>query len=242
MSHGPDFYDDPVVFETYLAHRRNPENPNTTLEEPLFRELVGDVRSARIVDLGCGAADTGRWALDAGAAGYVGIEGSRRMVELARRTLAGTLGTVLKQDLAAWSPEPASTDLVVSRLALHYVEHLDGVLAAARRALASGGRLVISVEHPVITSCNRSYDHGGQRTDWTVDDYFTTGARQVRWMGGTLTKYHRTVEDYFSLVQQAGFVIDALRESRPARARFTRDEEYARRARIPLFLFIQARG
>jgi hypothetical protein len=74
-----------------------------------------------------------------------------------------------------------------------------------------------------------------------VDDYFTTGARETSWMGGNVYIYHRTVEDYFRALQDAGFVVEQLRESRPQRELFADEQTYARRMRIPLFLFLAGR-
>jgi hypothetical protein len=73
-----------------------------------------------------------------------------------------------------------------------------------------------------------------------VDDYFVTGRRVTNWLGSRAVKYHRTVEDYFATLQSAGLAVEALRESRPERARFTDDATFARRQRIPLFLIMAA--
>jgi len=100
---------------------------------------------------------------------------------------------------------------------------------------------VFSVEHPVITSCDRGWAAGTLRQDWVVDDYFVTGARENAWMGGTVRKYHRTVEDYFRALQHAGFTVEQLRDSRPQRAQFADQQVYERRMRIPLFLFLSGR-
>jgi hypothetical protein len=54
-------------------------------------------------------------------------------------------------------------------------------------------------------------------------------------------KYHRTVEDYFRALQEAGFVVEQLRESRPQREQFAEEQTYERRRRIPLFLFLAGR-
>jgi hypothetical protein len=73
-----------------------------------------------------------------------------------------------------------------------------------------------------------------------VDGYFSTGIRVTNWMGGTVQKYHRTIEDYVHLLQSAAFRVDALREARPQREHFQDESTYARRMRIPLFLIIAA--
>jgi hypothetical protein len=74
-----------------------------------------------------------------------------------------------------------------------------------------------------------------------VDDYFASGARETAWLGGTVRKYHRTIEDYFRALQDAGFVVEQLRESRPRREHFADEQTYQRRKRIPLFLFLAGR-
>ena len=56
-----------------------------------------------------------------------------------------------------------------------------------------------------------------------------------------MCKYHRTVEDYFRALQEAGFVVEQLRESRPQREQFADEQTYERRRRIPLFLFLAGR-
>jgi hypothetical protein len=129
---------------------------------------------------------------------------------------------------------------VTSRLALHYIQAIEVLFIRVYQALTEGGRLIFSIEHPVITSCDRAWQNDGPRQDWIVDNYFETGPRVTAWMGGEVLKYHRTIEDYFSALRDAGFVIDALRESRPQRSRFQNEATYERRKRIPLMIFFSA--
>jgi SAM-dependent methyltransferase len=159
------------------------------------------------------------------------------MVAAARQTLEGTTGKIHQAAMETWCYLEAAFDLVVSSLALHYVAEIEVVLAGVYRALVAGGRFVFSVEHPVITSCARGWQTP-QRQDWIVDDYFVAGPRETSWLGGQVIRHHRPVEDYVDALQQAGFVLDRLRESRPERERFTDAAEYERRRRIPLFLFL----
>jgi hypothetical protein len=69
---GGAFYDDVGVFTTYMHHRQWSANPNDTIAEPVFLELLGDVRNKRALDLGCGDGRFGRYLLDAGALSYLG--------------------------------------------------------------------------------------------------------------------------------------------------------------------------
>jgi SAM-dependent methyltransferase len=238
---GSEFYDDDKVFATYTTRRETQiDSPNETLEKPVFNELTGDLSHLRILDLGCGNAAFGLEAMRKGCRSYLGIDGSRNMVEAAQKKLSGTDGKVVHAAIETWDYPSRQFDLITSRLALHYVQEVEPVFARIYQALTDGGRLVFSVEHPVITSCDRAGQTGGVHQDWIVDGYFETGLRITKWMGGEVIKYHRTVEDYFAALRAAGFVIDALRESRPQRAQFRDPATYERRKRIPLMLFFSA--
>lgn len=93
---GSAFYDDEIIFNTYMASRSRSHNPNDTLEKPVILELVGELTNQRILDLGCGDAAFGREALIKGCQSYLGVEGSRKMVEVARRRkLTGTTGNIV---------------------------------------------------------------------------------------------------------------------------------------------------
>jgi SAM-dependent methyltransferase len=237
---GPVFYDDGQVFATYIASRKRTDNPNDTLEGPSLWEILGPVRGLRVLDLGCGDARFGRALLDAGCAVYLGIEPSENMHRAACAVLAGTDGEAVRSTIEDWTYPAETFDVVVSRLALHYVEDVGAVCANVYGALVTGGRFVFSVEHPVITSCDRARPPGGKRQDWVVDDYHVAGRRVTDWLGGTVAKYHRTVEGYFGALREAGFTVDQLREGHPQRDRFASEETYRRRLRIPLFLLLAA--
>lgn len=238
---GPQFYDHATVFQTYMHHRQRPDNPNDTLERPIIVALLGPVRGAHLLDLGCGDAALGPALLAQGAASYLGLDGSQNMVERAQQTLTGTGGRVIQADMRSWAYPANTFDLVLSRLALHYIADVAPVFQQVFQTLRPTGRFVFSVEHPVLTSSDRAWQGGGGRQEWMVDHYFDVGQRVTHWLGAQVVKYHRTVEDYFLGLQTAGFVVERLRESRPERQWFTHEATYRRRTRIPLFLFFAAR-
>lgn len=238
---GPSFYDDEQVFATYMRHRGRDESPNDTLEKPDLLDLIGSAVGRRVLDLGCGAAEIGRELLAAGCQSYLGVEPSQNMVGVARETLAGTRGQVEAATIEAWSYPTEAFDLVISRLALHYVDDVAATFRQVCRTLVPGGRFVFSVEHPVLTSCDRGWPQGTQRQDWIVDDYHVSGKRVTHWMGQDVVKYHHTIGEYVGALVAAGFAVEGLREGRPRRERFLREETYQRRLRIPLFLLLAAR-
>lgn len=241
MTNGADFYDEEQVFDHYMQRRQRTDSPNDTIEQPIFMEMLGSYAGKTVLDLGCGDGGFGAELLAGGAQSYTGVEASARMAALARERLLSVGGTLYHDTIESWAYPETAFDLVVSRLALHYTDHIEQTFARVYAALKPGGRWVFSVEHPVLTSSNAAATASGRRYEWIVDDYFNTGARNVTWMGSAVIKFHRTVEDYFTALQQTGFTVEQLRESRPRPENFTDAELYERRTRIPLFLFLAAR-
>lgn len=237
---GPFFYDHPEVFSNYLQRRHSQTSANETLEKPILLELLPPLTGCRILDLGCGEASLAEELLAAGASFYLGLDGSSKMVTLARQRLAHTSACIEQAFIETWNYPEQAFDLVLSRLAFHYLEDLQSVFTQIYKTLIPGGLLIFSVEHPVITSHQVSIKEGGARQDWLVDRYFDTGRREFYWLGAPVLKYHRTVEDYFHALQQTGFTVLALRESRPRPEQFRDRKLLERRLRVPLFLFFKA--
>jgi SAM-dependent methyltransferase len=237
---GPDFYDQSQVFNIYSAHRSRPESPNETMEQPILWNLIGDVHGQSVLDLGCGEAKVAKRFKDAGAKSYLGVDGSKNMIEQAQLNCEAGFSAVTCSWLEDFSSEHNSFDLIISSLALHYIEDLDATFKTIFKALKPGGRFIFSVEHPVITSSNKALENTALRQSWIVDDYFLRGERSVLWMGDEVKKYHRTIEDFLNLLTDNGFNFKRLRESDPPKNKFTDVDLLYRRRRIPLFLFLSA--
>jgi trans-aconitate methyltransferase len=233
---GASAYDEGEFFENYRKRRNRKESPNNVIEKPVLLELIGKVEGKKVLDLGCGDAEIGVELLQHGCLSYKGIEGSVNMARVAADNLAGIDGDVELTSMEEWDSPSEEYDLVLSRFALHYIADLGSVFNKVHHALAPGGKFVLSVQHPVLTSSTKSAEASGSRTDWIVDDYFYQGERAEPWIGKKVIKYHRTVEEYFQLLKQAGFQIVDLREGTPIPENFSTENEFKRRRRIPLVL------
>lgn len=233
---GASAYNDDQFFKNYITRRNREDSPNNIIEKPIFLEMIGDVKGKKVLDLGCGDAKFGVELLQKGCTSYDGVEGSENMATEAAKSLTGTVGNVHLTPMETWDFQTGSYDLVVSRLALHYLVDLRDIVRKAHKTLANDGRFVFSVQHPVLTSSIKSAAASSSKTDWIVDDYFNSGERVEPWIDKKVVKYHRTIEEYFHLLKQAGFMIEDIREGTPRVEEFTNDSEYKRRLRIPLFL------
>ncbi len=233
---GASAYDDGQFFENYMARRRREESPNERIERPVLLEMIGAVKDAKILDLGCGDARFGVELLQNGCFSYDGVEGSENMVKEAEKVLTGTAGKVHLSSMETWDFQNGQYDLVVSRLALHYLADLKSTFENVHQSLATNGRFIFSVQHPVLTASIKSASASGAKSDWIVDDYFNSGERVEPWIGKKVVKYHRTMEEYYQLLKQAGYTIVDIREGTPRVEEFASESEYERRMRIPLFL------
>lgn len=116
-----------------------------------WQHLVDGVRrlphSQRTLELACG---TGIWTheLLQVSDNIVAVDGAQEMLEVNRAKLGSPKVQYQQADLFNWKPD-ATYDLVFFGFWLSHVpsDHLDTFLAAAARAVAPGGRLVI-VDEP----------------------------------------------------------------------------------------------
>lgn len=240
MNHtGYSAYDDDDFFDRYHQRRNRGDSPNELIEQPIIDELLGDLSAKNILDLGCGDGKHGVALLEKGAKYYHGIEGSQKMASLAQENLAGYNAEIRIADIETFESKVEEFDVVISRLVFHYIEDLDALFEKVRSSLRDKGTFIFSIEHPVITSNYESYHGNAKRGNWVVDNYFDSGKRINEWHGKKVIKYHKTLEEYWEVINKAGFEVMALRESKPLKSNFENEEEYLRRKRIPLFLIFK---
>jgi SAM-dependent methyltransferase len=200
-------YDDERFFRAYAELRRADAGLNSTLEQPAMRRLLPDARGLNVADLGCGAGQLARRLADQGANRVVAVDPSERMIAVAE-TLAHSR-VEYRRGFAEDADFPAgSVDLVVSSLAFHYVADLPQLLGRVAAWLASGGRLVASMEHPVATAPGARPAGDGA---WVLTDYAAEGPRETQWLGARVVKHHRTI----GAVLGAGLRLEAIEEPVP---------------------------
>ncbi|MPV37624.1 class I SAM-dependent methyltransferase [Georgenia subflava] len=178
--------------------------------------LLGDLarlREARVLEVGCGAAQCSRWLVGQGVevvATDVAAGMLARAAELDART-ALTVPTVLA-DARDLPFGPESFDVVFTAFgALPFVPDAHRVHAEVARVLRPGGRWVFSVTHPVRWAFPDDPTAHGLTVNRSYFD--RTPYVEVDASGEPLyAEYHRTFGDHVRDVVAAGLVIEDLVE------------------------------
>lgn len=177
---------------------------NAWYERPAMLNLAGEVEGLRILDAGCGSGPLTSALRDRGA-DVSAFDLSPGMVALARERL-GDDADLQVADLSERLPyDDDSFDIVVCSLTMHYLEDWTGPLVELRRVLRAGGRLVVSVPHPVVYMFN-----------YRERDYFalTQYSEEFEFEGrsATLTYWHRPLHAMTDAFIEADFRIAAVSE------------------------------
>jgi SAM-dependent methyltransferase len=227
---GADLYDDPVFLNGYRQLRRDGLGLNDELEIPAMAAVLPPLEGLRVVDLGCGEGQLAVRIATAGAVEVLGVDASERMLAAAARH---PLVRYVRADLDGFDLLPGSADLVVSSLALHYVEDYAGLVARVARWLTPGGSFVFTVEHPVMTAPLTA-------GEGVVDDYADEGPRQRTWLVDGVIKYHRTLGTLTGVLRQHGFRLDVVDEPLPTAEQIERAPHLAVHRRRPPLLLMSA--
>jgi len=239
-----NIYDDPAFFAGYKQIPRSVEGLDAIYEWPAFQRLLPSLRNCRILDLGCGLGYFAREARARGARSVLGVDISQRMLADAAARGPDPGITYLNASLEQFIPPPGQFDLVVSMLALHYIQDYAAIVQRVASALAPGGRFAFSVEHPIYTAAGATDWHrgpGGTAEHWPVDRYRDQGERRTNWIIDGVVKYHRTIETYVNTLLDAGFRLARLEEPEAeSTTLLARRPELRGERRRPPFLLIAA--
>jgi SAM-dependent methyltransferase len=240
-----NIYDDPRFFAGYSKLRRHESGLNAAVDQPAMRSLLPPLTNKRVLDLGCGFGKMCRYAIDSGAANVVGVDISARMLAKARAETDDVRISYVRSALEDLSFAPASFDVVVSSLALHYVERFDSICANVKSWLVSGGAFVFSVEHPMVTAFRMGaylVEENGEKERWLIDNYKLEGIRHTQWFIDDVIKYHRSVETYVNTLIDNGFAIVRLLEPEATADAIRERPELREESRRPTFMMISARA
>lgn len=178
---------------------------------------VQSLRGSRILEIGSGAAQCGRW-LTAQGAQVVSTDVSAGMLRESRRIDAaeGTHVPVLQVDARRLPFADQSFDTAFTAYgAIPFVPDAAAVHAEVARVLRPGGRWVFSVTHPIRWAFP---DDPSDRGLTATRSYFDRRPYAERDADGSVTyaEYHRTVGDHVREVVAAGLeLVDIIEPEWP---------------------------
>ena len=191
------------------------------------------------VDIGSGE---GRLARHLKQLGHrmIAIDSSGSLVAAARESDPSM--DVRVADAAALPLEDASADLAIAFMSLQDIDDMPAAISEAARVLQPGGRLCLAIVHP-LNSAGR-FEQATPDAPFVIGGHYLGDFRYADTLeraGLTMTFHsrHRPVEAYFLALEQAGFLVEALREPGvPDHAIVS--ESWRRWQRLPLFLHLRA--
>lgn len=211
-------YDNESFFEQYSHFPRSIEGLRGAGEWHELRRMMPELKGKRVLDLGCGFGWHCRYAAEQGAVAVLGTDLSEKMLVRAAELTDDPHVTYCRVAMEDLEVEAEAFDVVISSLALHYIEDLELVFKKVWNALPVGGHFLFSCEHPVFTAQGSQdwYSGGGEEhLHWPVDNYFSEGKRMSRFLGCDVVKYHRTLTTYLGTLFKLGFHIQEVVEPRP---------------------------
>lgn len=237
-----NIYDDHAFFESYKKLRAG-KNANQIVELPALIEMLPSLEGLRILDLGCGYGEHCIKYIEMGADEVVGIDISEKMLKIANEENTSSKITYMKlamEDLSELNPH---FDLVVSSLALHYVEDFRTVAKQIYRLLKMDGKFIFSQEHPLNTCFTYgkrwTKDENGNKIYANISNYSVNGKRESRWFKDGIIKYHRTFSSVVNILTETGFHIEQMSEPIPSDAIVDQHPEYKDNIHKPDFLLVK---
>ena len=223
----------------FIAWARTPDHDSYWhFHRDLFLEIVPRP-GRRTLDLGCGE---GRFSRDLKKLGHVvvGVDASEEMVRAARQADSDI---EVERANAAELPFPdAEFDLVIAFMSLQDIDDYSGAIREAGRVLEAGGKFCLALVHP-LNSAGMFESDDGQSGFTIAGSYLDPSYYRDNIVRDGLemnfVNAHRPLQAYAAALEEAGFVIERLREpALPERA--IRAPRHRRWQRLPMFLHLRA--
>lgn len=246
MDKPQNIFDEPQFYEGYRELRERPVNYNVLLEHPALLRHLPSPAGKDILDLGCGFGEICAHCQQQGARSVTGIDLSQRMLTVARRENAGQNIDFQQLDMREIEQLGRSFDLILSSLAVHYIEDFDALCQSVARCLRPGGIFLFTQEHPLGT-CHQDrtapffvYDDEGRALYHPLTDYARPGRREVTWFVDGVVKYHRTFSQLCNALVAAGLNLVEMEEPVPTPELVAQYPFFAKEYHKPSFLLIKA--
>ena len=239
-----NIYDNEAFFDGYSKITENENNANNLFEKPALYSLLPDLAGKTVLDLGCGFGENCIRYVDKGAKRVVGVDISEKMLAVAEAENSNISITYLKMPMEDIGELRERFDVVVSSLAIQYVEDYQGLVNNIYNLLNDGGVLVFSQEHPINTCFSSgsrwTKDENSKKLYANVEYYSVDGVRESTWFVDGVKKYHRTLSTVINTLIGSGFRIDKIIEPVPTPEQLREHPEYDDLLHKPDFLLVRA--
>ena len=210
-----NIYDNPIFFEGYTTKRETGVTINDFVEQPAIKSLLPNLEGKSILDIGCGAGALAKYCVDNGASKVVGVDISNKMIQKAKNENHHEKIEYICTPIEDLELSNQTFDIIVSSLAIHYVEDYPKLIENVRDLLTVNGEFIFSTEHPVSTarrqltrtSKNWIRDEEGNRLHWAIDHYHEEGKREFHWLVDGVVMYHRTFSTLINTIIEKGLRI-----------------------------------
>ena len=238
-----NIYDNSDFFAGYSQLPRQVHGLAGAPEWPAIRAMLPALAGKRVVDLGCGFGWASRWMCAEGAASMLGLDLSQNMIARAKADTSDPAIDYRIADLETLDLPEAAFDLAYSALAFHYVADFQRLARMIHKALAAGGGLVFTIEHPIYMAAAHPHwivDEEGRKS-WPVNGYSVEGERRTDWFAKGVLKYHRTLGTTLNTLIDAGFEPCRVEEFAPTPEQIDQLPGLAEERERPMMLLVSAR-
>jgi SAM-dependent methyltransferase len=226
--------------ENWVRWARTPGHDVYELYSPAFFEELIPEATASVLEIGCGE---GRVVRDLAERGHrvVGLDPSPTLVSYAQLADERSSYVVAQGEALPFSDN--SFEIVVAYNSLQNVNDLSRVVAEAARVLTPTGRFCACIAHPMTDVPNR-FESEDPSAPFVITSYY--GPRRVDETverAGIQITFHGwaySLDEYMRAFEEAGLVIDRMREPRLGEAPVEGSSALDRWRRLPLFLFVRA--
>lgn len=241
-----NIYDNEIFFAGYKALRDNELSYNDLLEQPAMAKMLPDLNGKSVLDLGCGYGHNCIDFVRRGASRVVGVDISEKMLDVAKSESSDDKIQYANMSMTDIDKLNEKFDFIYSSLAFHYVEDFDEFAKKMFSVLDSGGELLFSQEHPIITATvdgngHFNKDENGKRVSYTFSNYNEPGERKIHWYVDGVIKYHRTFSNVVNALTKTGFVIEEICEPVPEEWAIKKLPTAVKEYIKPNFLIVKAR-
>jgi len=239
-----NIYDNEEFFNGYSQIRNKENNANNVFEKPALFSLLPDLKDKTILDLGCGYGENCIEFIKKGSRKVIGIDISKKMLEVAKMKNCDPKIEYKNIPMEEIGNLKKKFDIVVSSLAIHYIEDYSGLIKNVYKLLNKNGLLVFSQENPLNTCFTTgkrwTRDENGKKIFANISNYGIDGERESTWFIDNVKKYHRTFSTIMNTLIEKGFEVQKIIEPVPTKEILKKYPEYKDLFHKPDFLLVKA--